>query len=678
MKLKQFIGIAMLLGGMVCTALPVSAQESREWAQNEPNFAEDIPIFKIRWKNNGGSTGFLDVSEIYLQDTVGKRTTINAKKFTINGRKMKNLPVDSEGWTVYEPDAPVYMSYEGPNELCYNNFQFYVNSADIAEARKWENGYTGFPKESCISKIRYKHRPYSADGIELALEDEEASRAFSLTYNSLENKYEYRGYGNIENQIEINGWTIITFNTPMFVSWINAWQKDTYGVYSNANLNKKALLAYEVQLYADDTYVAPDPNAIRGVTLSVYDKTPEEPGFTTPEAAGYTVVESANIEGVHFDRYAEGVFFCKFSDGDYATFTDESFTTHRGDWRATSEEGYVVTYKDGIASVELPGGYKLVKYEDTGFYQTDKGKDIRANWRSLIGGLLYMPGQEEPLKYVDYYNRNSKYNGLFSILSNESNEKGYLLGDRIYRISDDGEVYAARQLIDNVPYPAFADETIESVTVENPSGYRSLVLNIKYTNGDYLNWNGHGDQVESCRLHRNGGILTVKWVNNKSIQTLELPNGDKYIGSFLGSDPHIGFNISHISQPRLTYYDGTLITKSGENIQYKGGQSAADIAAKKAAEEAENEKLYQDFCKKYGKKYVDAALNADVIPGMPEELMLSIQWFTFEICYSSGQTKVYRIRGIGMRGNTLSDRVVKGYAWVTNGKVTQITTNPPR
>lgn len=678
MRLKQFIGIAILLGGMMCAALPASAQESREWAQNEPNFAGDIPIFKIRWKNNGGSAGFLSTNEIRLNDADGNKTTIHVKKFTVNGHKMKNLPVDSEGWTVYEPSAPVYLTYEGMNDLAYNNFQFYVNSTDIAEARKWENGYTGFPKESCITKLRYKHRPYSADGINLVLQDEESNHAFTMEYNSLKNKYECSDYGHIESQKEINGWTIITFNTPMFVSSIKAWKKDIYGAYSSANLNKKALLAYEVQLYVDDTYVAPDPNAIRGITLRTYSETPKKSEYTTPEAAGYTVVESADIEGVHFDRYAEGVFFCKFPDGDYATFTDKSFTKHCGDWRATSAAGYVVTYKDGIASVELPGGYKLVKYEDTGFYQTDKGNDIAANWKTLIGGLLYMPGQDEPLKYVDYYNNRTKYSELFSILENDSNTKGYLLGDRIYRISDDGEVYAAIQLIDNVPYPAFADETIESVTVENLDSRQHLVLNIKYTNGDYLNWNGHGDQVQSCQLHRNGGILTVKWVNGKSIQTLEFPNGDKYIGSFPGYNSHIGFNISHISQPRLTYYDGTLITKNGEHIQYESGKSAADIAAEKAAKDAENEKYYQDLCKKYGKKYVDAALNADVIPGMPEELMLRIQWFRFEICYTSNQTKVYRIRGIGMRGNTLTDTVVKGYAWVTNGKVTQITSNPPR
>ncbi|MCH5331045.1 MAG: SEL1-like repeat protein [Alistipes sp.] len=146
MKLKQFIGIAILLGGMMCAALPVSAQSqvmediyiSTEsdgmWVKNSTEFPKDLPILKVRLKDNGGTTSdFFDFATIYLNDAPNAKYPsheIDARKFKVNRIKFKKLEVGEDGWRIYTFEKPAYMRSTHTNSACLLNVQFFVSDAD--------------------------------------------------------------------------------------------------------------------------------------------------------------------------------------------------------------------------------------------------------------------------------------------------------------------------------------------------------------------------------------------------------------------------------------------------------------------------------------------------------------------------------------------------------------------
>lgn len=266
--------------------------------------------------------------------------------------------------------------------------------------------------------------------------------------------------------------------------------------------------------------------------------------------------------------------------------------------------------------------------------------------------------------------------GIHDHTYNRLNVSGYLSGDRLYEKKEDGSLRLIRQIVDNLPLPVIEGDSVTGVRVEKRKRYNSdpdLRFHITYASGDSLAFDDQGSDLKySGRLHRNGAVWTIE---ENRFKKIEYDNGDVYTGSIYFS-PWFNDGLKAFSSHdawKVRYEDGTLQKKNGESITYRNGKSQMEIEAERKAEE----RAYRDLCNKYGKKYVDAANEADIIPGMPVELMLSIRWYTFEVCYSTNQVKVYRIRGLGVRGNTFTDKAVQGYAWVSNGRVTKITSYPP-
>ncbi len=90
------------------------------------------------------------------------------------------------------------------------------------------------------------------------------------------------------------------------------------------------------------------------------------------------------------------------------------------------------------------------------------------------------------------------------------------------------------------------------------------------------------------------------------------------------------------------------------------GRKQTAAAEKKAqqAKAAKEQAAYNQLCKKYGKKYADAAWNGRIIVGMPEELLKKMYYCVLR--YESGSSKKYDSAEAG------------AIIWVTNGRISSI------
>ena len=432
------------------------------------------------------------------------------------------------------------------------------------------------------------------------------------------------------------------------------------GVFSNLNVQDN----YDIKIF-DVSY--------RGKRKS--------PTFTTPEKAGYTLLYTKTMKGYKSDFYLEGVHTDKYDNGDFVTIQDSN-SSSLGDWQVTSENGIVMKYENGVVRVYCPSGIIIEK-------RSKDNRDVSFPWKvkdkrpfSLTwytGDLLYLPNDSTPSKYVDI-RTNAKGYGPFKT-------KGYLKEDRLYTVTEDGVAIPFKQIIKNCVIGANANDTISDVKLNNMHS-DDATLEIKYKNGDYLNCDYSltaGDYIiKSGSIHRNGGILTIKEVNGDVVKLLSFPNGDKYVGDFYyefrnyeaeggfaGASTE-KFKISDLSFPELQFWNGTLIKANGKRIDYKKGKSEQQLAAEKKAAEAKAMAQYNTLCKRFGKKYVDAALNQYPIVGMPEELLKSA--FTLRFEKQSGDYKLYRITGLGWKnfGRTLTDNATLYSIWVRNGRVVDV------
>ena len=415
--------------------------------------------------------------------------------------------------------------------------------------------------------------------------------------------------------------------------------------------------------------------------------------FTTPEAAGYTLLNTKIIDGYKCDYYLEGVRTFRFDNGDFITFPDgsNSGTSERkpksgensmGDWQLTDEYGIIHKYENGLCKKIYPSGAVMELYSYSrnlgwNYYRGSVSTKPIPYGIEKNGPLLYLPDQNEPLNFVEIKN-NQKSN--INLSSFET--YGYLKGDRLYTLSEDGVVYAFKQLVNGIPISAIESDTIVDVIIDEKTDEQKhpVSIKLKYSNGDFidcilgpqhLGWKYY---IQSGTIHRNGGILNIKKVNDKVVSVLTYPNGDKYAGkydySYYADDG--SFDLGILSSPELKYSNGTIIKKDGTRIQYKNGKTEQQIAAERQAQAAKVTEQYKMLCKKYGKQYVDAALQQIPIVGMPEELLKSA--FNVQLVEQRTYSKLYRIIGWGWTnfGKTLSDSVHKYSIWVRNGRVTNV------
>lgn len=408
--------------------------------------------------------------------------------------------------------------------------------------------------------------------------------------------------------------------------------------------------------------------------------------ITTPEKEGYTLLDTRRIAGYKCDYYLEGVRTFRFDNGDFVTFSDGSKydrsettpsitrETSIGDWQLTDKNGILYKNANGVCRGIYPSGVIIERCS----YDKIWNNPPRITPNSK-GTRLYLPDQNEPLNYVEIKN-NQKSN--INLSSFET--YGYLKGDRLYTLSEDGVVYAFKQFVNGIPISAIESDTIVDVIIdENKDNLKHPAsIKLKYSNGDFidcilgpqhLGWKYY---IQSGTIHRNGGILNIKKVNDKVVSVLTYPNGDKYAGKFKLDYSYYAddgsFSLGVLSSPELKYDNGTIIKKDGTRIQYKKGKTEQQIAAERQAQAAKVTEQYNMLCKKYGKQYVDAALQQKPIVGMPEELLKSA--FNLQLVEQSTYSKLYRIIGWGWTnfGKTLSDSVHKYSIWVRNGRVTNV------
>ena len=417
--------------------------------------------------------------------------------------------------------------------------------------------------------------------------------------------------------------------------------------------------------------------------------------FTTPKAEGYTLIRTGNIDGYKVDHYLEKVRTFRKDNGDFMTFkegasgeedeTPSYFNNMSlGNWRITNDAGVVMEYDAGndTYTATYPNGMILtntslrerqidkIKYGEMPTPERAMSNDNRA--------FIKLPNNGKKLSFVKSNPINNnwlQYEG-FAELDENNFPKG-----RIYSITRNGQLLPVYQVTkDKKVFFANAKDSIISIDKGDRTG------TIRYANGDYLtieqNMNGFW-YVNSGKLHRNGGVLTIKNVEHQIVTLITYDNGDKFAGTFYYEGYDIGYELitglnehgellGAIYMPDLRPKDGTMIKANGQTIQYKDGKTEKQILAERQAQKAKENKLYADLCKQYGKNNVDAALSQKPIVGMPEALLKKA--FKLQLVSKGSSYTIYRILGWGMTnfGQTLSDTAHLYTVWVYNGRVSDI------
>lgn len=404
--------------------------------------------------------------------------------------------------------------------------------------------------------------------------------------------------------------------------------------------------------------------------------------FTTPEAAGYTLLYTKTIAGFKCDYYLEGVRTFRFGNGDFVTFPDgkdDGFDSKKpprthlslGDWQMTSDNGCVAKCQNGIVKIDFPSGVSISnKYVTSLNWEVKDAKPI-VFIEQYFRDLLYIPNQNTPLTF--YYVKNKR----FIRTLNPFETSGYLNNDRMYYVTEDGVAYPYKQKVNDFYISAIASDTIIKANFVEKDDWNAT-LQLEYSNGDIINcvYDPAKDDylIKSGTIHRNGGELSIKEVNGRVVKVLTFPNGDKYVGEFKHASSIFTsiFTLKDLSLPELQYWKGTLIKADGKIIDFEDGKTEQQKLAERQAQNAKTMALYNQLCKEYGQKYVDAALTQTPIVGMPEKLLQAA--FSLRLIESGTYYKMYRINGLGWKdfGRTLSDNALLYTVWVRNGRVTDV------
>lgn len=229
---------------------------------------------------------------------------------------------------------------------------------------------------------------------------------------------------------------------------------------------------------------------------------------------------------------------------------------------------------------------------------------------------------------------------------------------------------------------------------------------VTYPNGSYIETDEHGNIKDFEIKNKNGFVIKNKLVvfpDSIKIKFNPSFDSEKQFGNYI-SEPKIRYGELHtiifpkyqaskLSSKEIEKLINEKISKAFANYKYsehlsngknwKGlyvcdgdkkseigkyhsddgvyisnkEQAAKDnaVAKKQAAKE---QAAYNQLCKKYGKKYADAAWNGRIIVGMPEELMKKLYYCVLR--YQSASRKKY------------DSADARAIIWVTNGRVSSI------
>ncbi len=407
----------------------------------------------------------------------------------------------------------------------------------------------------------------------------------------------------------------------------------------------------------------------------------------------------------HYESNDQAVRTITAKNGDFITIIEKPGGNYADNSFSKDERnigGFRITFYDG-AYVECyidDPKWAIQRYRSTYIYHFPNGNILFSrNDKAGIGGLT----MEKFLKRSDLTNKEKQYNDRKSILrpffSSDSQEgyrfifhddpnhyysiqnKGVRKSDRLYCIDEMGEAHAFMHTADGEHfYYASIKDTVRSVResyVPDPHYPDGKIKKtyVYYTNDDYVVIK-QGDVVEG-KIHRNGGILEIKNMNNNAICRLSMPNGDMFTGAFLEFDESHPSRIiagdfplqQFLQAESLTPLQGVWI-RNGKSEEIVNGMLKADyekaVAAQRAQKNAKEQAAYNDLCKKYGKEYVDAALRGQIVVGMPEKLFLGIWKGQQSPDQQIGTSKLYR-----RWTSTASHKLIQS-VWITDGRVSSI------
>ena len=231
----------------------------------------------------------------------------------------------------------------------------------------------------------------------------------------------------------------------------------------------------------------------------------------------------------------------------------------------------------------------------------------------------------------------------------------------------------------------------------------------KQENGDYAQLVGVNDVYDKTgpvlslnKFRKTFDEYTIVW---DSVEYVEFKDGTKFKGKFeyvvegpskLAENPHIQELVLEVESALdnvtgAKLIDGEVYTKAGDvvaiyrneeklegfdydqelaQIKLKIAEEKKKIEEERKQKEAE-EKLYAELIKKYGKKYVDLALQGRVEVGMPYDLVnivAKLRLWKVQLTSQSGGTKIYDIQEL----NSSFKLTPIGYIHVANNKVQSV------
>ena len=214
------------------------------------------------------------------------------------------------------------------------------------------------------------------------------------------------------------------------------------------------------------------------------------------------------------------------------------------------------------------------------------------------------------------------------------------------------------------------------------------IVEIGYSNGDYLKYSFLKRIVYDCQLHRSDGIFSIKIEDNKPIARFKYTSGEYKGYTYIQEDEakiQEDYTLNRVlssnnkliypeygsvfydskTKKRLKYDSGSLYDVEGKTYAYLGGRMKQEMKEKEEAKQRK-EKEYQPLYQKYGKKYVDAIRNNNkILVGTPEGLI--VNHLNSSLIRESQYSRMYRIGGLmGGRAATVTvDKKTKKVSSVT-------------
>lgn len=417
-----------------------------------------------------------------------------------------------------------------------------------------------------------------------------------------------------------------------------------------------------------------------------------------------------------FDTYVEG----KNENGDFIFFKSGGDDLSIGSWQITKSNGIVVKFdlESSITTFEYPNGSKIeldAKCRDNSlgddFSSFIRGNNVSVYVRETLfgefakittstGKVIDIRGLHPQMLETYLENvRIGKLNYYFDLETGELVYSGQRYNGKVYPVPESDEIIS----VDNGKVTMKSGDFYEY----GQSGPRTgLIINAKITRNGYTWIMKQANEYSISKVCRDslGGLFKPTFKNdevynkyNAARKALEKAGVIREQTANYGT-PKIGYKSAHEDFYKLydfgDFCDDRMLkmvnnplvkdeiiplfgykTKPGgvicyvfEGKEYTEAevQTILDkVKAEKAAEEkakaAQDLKIYNANCQKYGKKYVDAE---KPIVGMPEEWML--KKFYVKCAYESGTVKRYTMYNIF--NNPF------GSVWTRDGRVTSVST----